>query len=83
MYVPFLSELNNGTDGRPDSTLIAAVTAFGTALRAASIGAASWTWVQYSTKLGVATAVSQGFVDNEWDTQRRRGKRSTARTNWP
>lgn len=44
------------------------------------IGAADVTWVQRSETTGVTAPVVGGWVDNEWDTQRRRGRRSTART---
>jgi hypothetical protein len=36
--------------------------------------------VIFSRKLGKGTIASSGYVDNEWDTQRRRGVRLTTRT---
>jgi hypothetical protein len=38
------------------------------------------TWAQYSPTLGIASPVQGGWVDNEFDTQRRRQARSSART---
>lgn len=38
------------------------------------------TWCQYSDKLGLAPAVEAGWIDNEWDIQRRRGAEASART---
>lgn len=38
------------------------------------------TWAQYSPTTGVASPVERGWVDNEFDTQRRRQARATART---
>lgn len=41
------------------------------------------TWQQYSRASDVFNAVTGGFVDNAWDTQRRRGAAATNRTVWP
>lgn len=37
-------------------------------------------WVQYSPTAGEASNVTNAYVDDEWDTQRRRGLRPTTRT---
>jgi len=39
-------------------------------------------WVVYSKALHTIHPVVGGFVDNEWDTQRRRGEPATTRTTW-
>lgn len=39
-----------------------------------------WAWVIYSRRNAAAYDVSQGYVDNEGDTQRRRGLTATLRT---
>lgn len=39
-------------------------------------------WSVYSRTLNQLTAIERGWVDNEWDTQRRRGYKATARTSW-
>lgn len=41
-----------------------------------------WTWVVYSPTLDEAYPVKEGFVDNAFDTQRRRGVDSTVRSVW-
>lgn len=43
---------------------------------------AGWDMVVYSRKLRLITLIAGGWVDNEWDTQRRRGEAATARQNW-
>lgn len=43
----------------------------------------SCTWVVYSTVDDDWSLVSEGWVDNAWDTQRRRGIRPTTRDTWP
>jgi len=40
---------------------------------------AQHTWAVYSRKLGVANTISDWFVDDEWDIQRKRGMRPTTR----
>jgi hypothetical protein len=40
-------------------------------------------WVQRSTVNGALHVVTAGWVDNAFDTQRRRGQKATTRTTWP
>lgn len=42
----------------------------------------SMQWVIWSVKHLVGTLIEQGWVDNAWDTQRRRGTAPTARQRW-
>lgn len=49
----------------------------------AALAAANWIWVVYSRKLATPFPVVGGFIDNAFDTQRRRGQVTTARTLWP
>lgn len=79
VYLPFLMEGNNGADGRPNSGLLNAVESFGQNFLDAGVGALTWVWVQHSVVNDNFNIVMRGFVDNEWDTQRRRGRRRTAR----
>lgn len=60
-------------------------------LRDAAVGAASWlagendvdrSWCIWSRVSQVATPISHGWLDNEFDTQRRRQKEATTRTAW-
>jgi hypothetical protein len=82
IYLPFLTEANSDTTGRPSTTIVNSAVSFGALLLAASVAAATWNWVQHSTVDGTFTAVNAGFVDNEWDTQRRRGRKRTSRSLW-
>lgn len=70
------------TSGRPTSTLINNVAAFGQALLSES-NISDWTWVVYSGVNNSAADVQSGWVDNSFDTQRRRGVEWTARTTFP
>lgn len=69
-----------GTDGRPISTIVTALRNAGAALLAASDAAATWTWIQFSTVNDGFADVDNGWVDNEFDTQRRRGRPYTSRS---
>ena len=69
-----------GTGGRPSSTLITALVAAGTALLTASDTASDWAWIVYSPTSGQGYPVVAGWVDNEFDIQRRRGGKPTTRT---
>jgi hypothetical protein len=80
IYLPWLAEDNNDTTARPNSALVAGVLAIGTTIRAASVAASTWDWAQHSAKLDSYDTVIAGFVDNEWDTQRRRGRLATTRS---
>jgi hypothetical protein len=69
-----------GTDGRPAPALVTLVADWGEAIFTAA-GLGTWDWAIYSTfspTTGVIAA--NGWVDNEFDTQRRRGRESTSRT---
>jgi hypothetical protein len=44
--------------------------------------ALGYTWVAYSGKLGTGTVVTNGWCDNSFDTQRRRGQDPTVRDTW-
>ena len=45
--------------------------------------AADWTWCVWSRTNGVMVPVTNGWVDNAPDTQRRRGNAPSLRTTWP
>jgi hypothetical protein len=80
VYIPFLTETANDGTGRPSSALITSIANAGQALLTASDGAATWEWEIYSSVAPGFTTVTDGWVDNEWDTQRRRGRVATSRT---
>jgi hypothetical protein len=66
-------------DYRPDSTLIGACIDFGETL-STNIGAADVLWSQHSPTASTEFAVVGGWVDDAWDTQRRRGYEPATRT---
>lgn len=68
-----------GTDGRPTAGLITTIRDAGDYLVDAS-AAATWQWEVWSTVNNAAAAVTNGWVDNEFDTQRRRGRVATSRS---
>ena len=59
------------------TTIANAAIALGT-----SMAADNWVWVVYSRVLGSTANVSNGWIDDEIDTQRRRGRGATTRTLW-
>lgn len=80
IYIPFLTSASNGSDGRPVGGFLTAVEAAGAALLAASGPTGSdWIWAIYSPTDNAADEVASGWTDNEWDTQRRRGREATLR----
>lgn len=67
------------TGGRPDSTAITAIAAAGGQLLSDSDNATNYTWSVYSATDDLLVAVNNGWVDNAFDTQRRRGISPTSR----
>jgi hypothetical protein len=68
--------------GRPSSTTQTILCAAARDLLDAANSALSWTWVQYSPTTTLTTPVVGGWVDNAWDSQRRRGWAPTSRILW-
>ena len=66
----------------PNGSLIAGMAAAATGWANGITGAPAWNWVVYSRKLGVHWNVTNGWIDNAFDIQRRRGNAATARTTW-
>jgi hypothetical protein len=82
-YLPFVDISGIDTAGRPSATAIAAAVAWGQSLLDYSDATANVTWVvasSYGVPGEFDTVVTNGWVDNEFDTQRRRGRDATART---
>lgn len=77
---PFASNALNNTTGRPDATMRGNFAAAGQNLLNASVGDADWTWVQYSPTRQEFSPVVEGWVDDAWDVQRRRGIDPTTRS---
>lgn len=71
-YLPtFIQSVNSG--GRPNSGTVTAVAIAGSELLQAANAAVSWHWVINSPTSDENPRVDNGWVDNSWDTQRRRG----------
>lgn len=84
----YLGPFNQGTlgtdtadQGRPSSTFINTVKTAAAGLLAANDADA--TWRVWSELDAVSRDVTHGWVDNAWDTQRRRGVAPTARQTYP
>lgn len=69
-----------GTDGRPATATITTVVNAATTLLAAYAVGVVGKWAVYSPTDNQAVVVADGWVDNEWDTVRSRGRKATART---
>jgi hypothetical protein len=82
-YLPFLGGSVIDGVGRPSSAVVSAAVAWGQNLLDFSGLGVGTTWVVHSTigdPLATAVVITNGWVDNEFDTQRRRGRDATART---
>lgn len=80
IYFPFVDVSTIGTDGRPTSGLISSLASAGEDLLDDSSAAATWTWLVYSAVAPGYTIITNGWVDNEFDIQRRRGRPYTSRS---
>jgi|1186.fasta_scaffold111725_2 hypothetical protein len=63
---------------RPAGQLVTGLTALAEGL--SGLGGPNVQWVQYSPTTGDFTNVTNYWIDDEWDTQRRRGLKPSART---
>lgn len=68
--------------GLVGTAFIDAVRAEATQILDVSNAQAQWTWATFSPTDGTGADVNNGWVDNAWDTQRRRGKAATLRGVW-
>lgn len=73
----FSSNVND--DGVPVGELVETMLFSGRQMLLEAQASSSWEWVVYSPTDDAIHTVSNGWVDNAWDTQRRRGKIPTAR----
>ena len=78
---PFASVAHDGSAGRPAATFKTAVRNGAQALLDHSNVTPSYEWVVMTTVAGPATSipVHDGWIDDAWDTQRRRGLPPTSR----
>jgi len=82
IFFPFLNTSQLGTDGRPASACISDLTTNADTLMTAGATAGTWHWITNTSFDPGPVSVVNGWVDNEWDTQRRRGRKATSRTTW-
>jgi hypothetical protein len=82
----FLGPLSQGalsnSVGRPTAGVLQAVGQASVALAQASKDAGAWSWAIWSPTDNAAREVFEGWVDNEFDIQRRRGRVATERGLW-
>lgn len=78
----YLGGLRTGAaDGaRPSAAIRAVMAASGRDLIQASNASVSWQWQQYSRTTSTGNVVVGGWIDDAWDTQRRRGRDASTRT---
>ena len=79
IYVGPLSSISTGADARPDAILRADVLTLGDGLASAG-NAGNTTWLMYSVRDADYFKIESTWVDDAWDTQRRRGLAPTTRT---
>lgn len=80
LNVNALSAANNGD--LVSGTLVTLMASAAVALKTASDATADWSWVVWSTVDNAAREVLEGWIDNAFDTQRRRGRAPTSRVIW-
>lgn len=78
---PLLASTNSA--GRPSAASLTAVATAASAFKTAILAIPSDTqWAVWSPSNGTSVEVTDGWVDNSFDTQRRRGLRTNSRTTW-
>lgn len=82
VFIGPLGLVSLNSNGGPSTPLIQAMAAAAEALQAGGSGPDPYTWVGYSQAAGLPFVIHDGWVDNEFDTQRRRQIRATDRTTW-
>jgi hypothetical protein len=79
IYLGPFDESANKETGRPEDALIETMLFAGKALLIAQDESITWGWHVYSPTQDAHYPVASGWVDNAWDSQRRRGVESTLR----
>lgn len=74
------TQTESGASVRPSAAFRTDLADAGSRLIASNTAATSW--VVWSRDLSVASVVESGWIDDAYDTQRRRGEQVTARTSW-
>lgn len=83
VYLGPLGTNTIASDGRFANLFVEAMETVGNSLLSASNSSPGWKWAVYSTVNQTASDVASGWVDNEPDTQRRRGRPATNRQTFP
>lgn len=80
IYFGPLGKTRCDSDGRLTAATVTALATAGDALMTAGDTSGTWLWDVWSTVNNSATRVTDGWVDNAFDIQRRRGRKTTTRT---
>lgn len=79
---PLSPTTGDGATGRPTTTFRTDCLAAMDTLADDALADPTYAWVVWSEAAGSGTVVTNGWVDNAFDTQRRRGLDPTVRTSW-
>lgn len=80
VYIGPLGQNTIASTGRPSSTFVTTLATAGDTLLTSSVASGTWDWTVHSATTGDNSVVTNGWVDDEYDTQRRRGRIATSRT---
>ena len=83
IYLGQVKESANTSGGRVSGSVAATVAQAMEDFKSAVDTDTDGTWTVYSAANATSVEVDNGWVDDTWDTQRRRGLQVTARTLWP
>lgn len=83
IYIGPLDTSTVDADGRPGGVAIGAVADMGDLILADSVASGDYAWAVYSVTDDSLVQVLNGWVDNAFDIQRRRGLAPTSRTTFP
>lgn len=82
IYLGPFAESANGTDARPSAALRTNIARAARDMLDASNASVRWTWEVNSPTYNEHGPVVGGWIDDAWDTQRRRGQASSTRLLW-
>lgn len=82
IYIGPLSTFTVASDGRPTTALIDNLRRAAKDLLNAADASINWEWAVYSPTNDETYNIANGWVDNAWDSQRRRGLKATSRNPW-
>lgn len=80
---PLGNSVTSTTDPTVATSVINGIKAAGDQLLTTSNGSVNWTWCVYSQADDALVDVTNGWVDNAFDIQRRRGLTATVRSTFP